>query len=550
MTALASDTATNKTPRFRSAPPGATAASFVLFGALAALFGMIYIGSEWWNLAGGLGFPSDAAWARAVFARNLASGEGLCFNRGAPVAGVAGFSWIALLAVIGFFSGKFLIVTKVLGILCSILTAYLVWHITLNLLGDWRFAFIAGLLVAVSHRLTVQSIGGTEGALGALAVTAAIHWQAVGWDGTNTQRAFASVAAGLAALSRPELLVLLPLLLADRWLISLAHDSTGERLRGGVLRSLPEIGGAFAVVAPYLVFNHHVGGPLWQQPEMALRSAGAWSWAAATLNALWYDNPVVYIAALLGIPVAAVSALRRRSEHPSLLVILIPIAVVLSTTLFRRGAAVDNALLTAAHLTPLLSVLGAAGLFLLHRAVSQMLSRSKARSHRIALAALIAVGSVSAFVFPIFRHPDVWHDYGFQVKKVSDLQGFIGRWAADHLPADASIASREVGAIGFFSQKRMVDLGGTISQEGIEYLSRPGSPDSHLLDYIQKTRPSHLAIRPGDFPDLAMRPDLLTPAVTCVVTDPISGGVTTMALYETPWPPLSVIDARAQVGRR
>jgi hypothetical protein len=96
----------------------------------------------------------------------------------------------------------------------------------------------------------------------------------------------------------------------------------------------------------------------------------------------------------------------------------------------------------------------------------------------------------------------------------------------------------------------MVDLGGTISREGLAALSQSGSPDSNLLAYLQKTRPSHLAIRPSDFPDLSQRPDLLTPAVTCVVTDPFTGGVTTMALYETPWPPLSVMEARAQAGRR
>ena len=81
-------------------------------------------------------------------------------------------------------------------------------------------------------------------------------------------------------------------------------------------------------------------------------------------------------------------------------------------------------------------------------------------------------------------------------------------------------------------------------------MGRPGSPDTNLRDYLEKTHPSHLAIRPSDFPDLAQRADLLTPAVTCVVRDPITGGETTMALYETPWPPLSVMEARREARRR
>ncbi|UCC69224.1 MAG: hypothetical protein JSV79_04725, partial [Armatimonadota bacterium] len=110
---------------------------------------------------------------------------------------------------------------------------------------------------------------------------------------------------------------------------------------------------------------------------------------------------------------------------------------------------------------------------------------------------------------------------------------------------------REVGAIGFFSRKRMVDLGGTIAQKGLLYLSRPGAPDTNLLEFLEEEQPSHLAIRPGDFPDLSHREDLLIPAMTCVVTDPISGGMMTMMLYETPWPPPSVREARVEgAGRR
>ncbi|HUU53814.1 MAG TPA: hypothetical protein VMY87_02750 [Armatimonadota bacterium] len=532
------------------APPGATLAGFTLFAALAALLAMLYAASEWWNLAGSFGFPTDAAWARAVFARNLAAGKGLCFNAGTPAAGAPGSSWIAALALVGFFTGKFLVTAKALGLLAVILTSYLVWHTTVNLLGDWRFAFLAGLLVAASPRLTAQGLSGTEAAWAALMVMAAIHWHAVGWNGTVAQRALGAVAIGLAALSRPELILLLPLLLIDRWFTSLAHDNPGERLRGGVLRSIPEFAGAAAVVAPFLVYNLRSGGPLWQQPEFSLRLPALWAWAGTALDGLWADNPVLFLAALFGCPVVLASMVRLRSPHPSFLIALIPPVILFAPALIWRQASAENGLFTAAYLTPLVAILAAAGLFLAHRGARQLLSPEQAPARRRAFGAGIALTCALVFGLLAANHPRTWRDYGFQVKKVSDLQGFLGRWAADHLAADASIASREVGAIGFFSSRRMLDLGGTISQQGLEYLSRPGSPDSNLLAYLQKTRPSHLAIRPSDFPDLSQRPDLLTPAVTCVVTDPFTGGVTTMALYETPWPPLSVMEARAQAGRR
>jgi hypothetical protein len=86
----------------------------------------------------------------------------------------------------------------------------------------------------------------------------------------------------------------------------------------------------------------------------------------------------------------------------------------------------------------------------------------------------------------------------------------------------------------------MVDLGGTISPEGVSYLRRPGAMDSNLLAFLQETQPSHLAIRPSEIPDLAQRPDLLTPEITRQDTDPRTQGVTTLTLYETVWKPRSV----------
>ena len=543
---------TERHPTSPAAPPpaGATLASFVLFAALPALLAMIYAASEWWYLVGGFGFPSDAAWARAVFARNLAIREGLCFNPGMPVAGAAGSSWIAALAVVGFFTGKFLTAAKLLGVLSVILTAYLAWYVAFAVLGDWRFAFIAGLLVAASPQLTAQGLSGTEAAWSALMLMAALYCHAVGWDGTVYQRAVGAAAIGLAALGRPELVLLLPLLVIDRGLASLVHEKAGERLRGGLLRSIPELGGAVALVAPFVVYNMECGGPVWQQPEMSLRMPALWTWASATLDGLWFDNPLVFLAALIGAPIALISSMRRGCAYPSFLLLLVPlVAVVLPGSIWPQAGA-SNGVYTATYLTPVAAVLGACGLFPLHRGLRQVSTRRRTRGRRFALGATIGVGLVAVFLSVAAEHRYAWHDHGFRVRKVSDLQGCIGRWAADHVAADASIASREVGAIGFFSRRRMVDLGGTISQQGLEYLTRPGAPDTNLLAYLDEVRPSHLAIRPSDFPDLAQRADLLTPVVTAVVQNPFSGGETTMVLYETPWPPLSVIEARAQVQGR
>ncbi|MFB3882214.1 MAG: hypothetical protein ACE149_13185 [Armatimonadota bacterium] len=526
-------------------PRGATLASFALFTTLSAFLALLYAGSEWWHLAGGFGFPTDTAWVRAVIARNLATGGGISFNPGVPAAGAAGSSWIVALALGGLAAGNYVVVAKVLGVIAVVLAACLAWAVALNLLGDWRFAFVAGLAVVASPLMVSQGLGGTEAAWAALWLIGTIHWQASGWEGGNRARTLASVALGLACLSRPELIVLFPLALADRWVMVARRDPPGKRL-SGIARSLPELAGAAAVIAPFVVYNLRSGGPWWQQPSLALRQPPIYAWALEAVRSLFLENPALAVAALVGVPVAALFALRDRSRHPSLLLVLTTLTVIVAPQLIWRQASPDSAVFTATYLTPMIAVLGSAGMFLVYRWAQRPGALDPGRGRGILVPATIAIGCVAVFGYLAWTHPVAWRQHGFQVKKVSDLQGYIGRWAAEHLAADASVASREVGAIAFYSRRRMVDLGGTTSRDALPYMGRPGSPDTNLLAYLEKSRPSHLAIRPSDFPSLAQRGDLLTPVVTCFVKDPITGGETTMALYETPWPPLSVVEAKRQ----
>jgi len=538
-------------PRGRPAipqPQGAKAAGFVLFAALAALAAITYAASEW--LQGGFGFPSDQAWARAMFARNVASGQGMCFNPGVPVAGATGPAWIACLTAAGILTGKYFFCAKLLGVLSVILAAFLTWYIALDLLRDWRFAFLAALLVAASPRLAAAGLSGTEAALAALLVMAMIHWHARGWDGTPLQRAIGVAAAALAALSRPELVLLLPVLLLDRWLTAALGGGTERgRARRALARSLPELAAAMLILAPYVVYNWRNAGPLWQQPESALRAQPVWAWAGAVLGGLWGDNAVLVCAAALGLPVV-LAAVRRPSEHPSFALVLAPMIIVAVPGLIWRQASAESAAYAAAYLTPVIAILAVSGLFVVHTWLKRAVMAESNLTSRLAFGAALALGCGLIFGFMWAAHPDSWRQHGVRVKRISNLQAFIGRWAADHLAPDASIASREVGAVGFFSRRRMVDLGGTISQEGLAYLSRPGAPDSNLLAFLEDKRPSHLAIRPGDFPDLSQRADLFVPAVSCVDRDSRAGGVTTMTLYETPWPPPSLRPAWREAGSR
>jgi hypothetical protein len=517
-------------------PAGATFASFILFASLTCLLALVYAFGEWWNLTGGFGFPSDAAWVRAGIARNLASGQGLSFNPGASLGGAPAPAWIVVLALGGFALGNYVVVAKVLGVLALVLTGYLVWFIALDLLQDWRFAFCAALLTVASPRLLSEALSGTEGALAGLLVSAAVYWQGRCWeDNRRRQRRLLAAAAGLAGLCRPELVLLLPLLVVDRGLIASLARRGGRSLGSAVASSLVGAVWAGVFLLPYLFYNWRAGGPLWQQPEASLHAQPLAAWPHALLAGLWENNPMVLCAAVLGLPVAWTAATRGRSPHHTFLLVLAPAALLVLPEALWRQASQSNAAYAAAYLIPIVSLLAAAGLFLLYRALKRITARLRRVAGKISLGVGVAAAVGGLGVLSWLSHSATWREHGAAVQKVSQLQGYIGGWAYRHLAPDSSIAARGVGAIGYYSHRRVVDLGGTIDQTGLGFLRRPGSPDANLLAFLQEARPSHLAIRPGDFPDLSQRPDVLSPVVTCAAVDPFTGGVTTMVLYETPW---------------
>ena len=520
-------------------PGGATFASFMLFAALASLVAVLYAGSEWFIASGVFGFPADAAWARATFARSVATGHGLSFTAG-PVAGALAPSWLLVLGLGAAMSGDFVLTAKVVGVVSVALAAMLAWVIARRLLEDWRFAFLAGLLVVVSPALSAQALGGTEGPFAAMLVIAAICWQGLSWGGSRRQQVVLAVVVGLAALARPELALLLPLVFLDRLLITAMRSRFEHCCPLALLRGAAEAAGAVLITLPYVLYNVRAGGPLWQRMELALRPQSPLTWIAGVLGALWVNNPLLLILAALGLVVVVLAAARESAEHPTFLPALLPITLLVAPGFLWREAAPANARQAATCLTPIICVLGTAGLYLAYRALRATSQRARRRASRLLFGAAIAVTVATLFGLMVAQQLQAWEQHGRLVKRVNSLQVGAGKWASQHLPPDASIASREVGGIGFFGHRRVVDLGGTISTEGIGYLRRPGSLDTNLLAYLEKEQPSHLAIRPGDFPDLARRADLLIPAVTCMDTDRTTGGVTTLVLYETPWPPPSI----------
>jgi len=81
-----------------------------------------------------------------------------------------------------------------------------------------------------------------------------------------------------------------------------------------------------------------------------------------------------------------------------------------------------------------------------------------------------------------------------------------GRWFADHSRADAVIAAPDIGALGYFSQRRVVDLAGLVTPAMVPILEHVSPEDAVArFEFMRFSRPDFVVDRADSAWDLERR---------------------------------------------
>jgi len=78
----------------------------------------------------------------------------------------------------------------------------------------------------------------------------------------------------------------------------------------------------------------------------------------------------------------------------------------------------------------------------------------------------------------------------------------VGEWLRDHTPPDASIGTLEVGMIGYYSQRRMIDFAGLIQPETSDQLATHTTYEDAALWAVEHYHPEYLVLHENLFPHL------------------------------------------------
>jgi hypothetical protein len=380
------------------------------------------------------GFFTDDSYIHLVFARNLARGLGWCFNPGEPVYGFTSPLWVLCLAAGHALVADWVQLARLLGLGFTLLAVGATYRLARAAGGT----VVAGLLAAGALALHAWflrwSLSGMETSLAAFLVAMGLERLLRG--GRCVGGGLAMLA--LAALARPEALLLFGL--AAAW--------AGVRACRGSEPPAPAVIGTVVGAGLLLAWElwAHAATGAWLPSTFGVKRAHEALALGAVVRPTVHFLEVVGSTDVLlaGAALAALVALARRRavDHRLALLAAWP-ALLAALYLLTRFQMISR------YWVPALPALAAAAAVGAQRAFGPRARGALAAAYvaqQAALVALLVLPRMSEFTSGLRSGP-----------------AEMGRWIAAHAAPDAVVATPDIGALGFYSERRILDLGGLIT---------------------------------------------------------------------------------------
>jgi len=419
----------------------------------------------------------DDAWIHHTYARNLARGQWFTYTDDQASSGSTSPVWTVLLS-----AGHLLGVHPVnwsllLGALFHILTALMVYQLSLLYFGDRWLAAWSAILTGLEWHLVWAALSGMETTLFVALSLLYLYLIQTQWQRTW----LLGLVGGLLFLTRPE----------GALLVGIAGVRVLWGYRGvwrRAFKSLVMMGLMFLlVISPVMIFNTVASGhPLpgtfrakYEQWVAPWTIGKGLNYLVVVLKWFWLRGPL-----FLFFPLALVGgwlAWRRRMTD------LIPagawlLGLPLAYTFVLPSIGERGRYLMP--LIPLIVILGA------WAAVEFLRST---RFKRLAWA-LITLATLMTLVFWV----NGARAYEKNVRSIESQHMVVARWLRDHTSPDAVIATQDIGVLAYFSDRRLIDLAGLTEPAIVPIMHQP----EQMAAYIRGQGGDYVVIFPSHYQQL------------------------------------------------
>lgn len=403
------------------------------------------------TLAGEPGFPLDDAWIHQTFARNLGQHGQFAFNLGERSSGSTSPGWTVLLAGGYALGAPPLPWALIWGSLFSILAAWLAAQLSVRYFHCTPAAFLVAIICMLDWRLTWAALSGMEISL--FITLTMLYLLLIDRDASPV---WLGLLAGLIFTVRPK-----GLLLAATYFLRFLP------LRRSALKPLLQAAGLFAltfmlVAGPLLAANLFLGGRLFPNTVYAKYLAWTYPWTAekglrylGETLVYFVVGPQLFIAPFAALPLVRPARGAREPVRYALLwfAALVLLYALALPVIYHHGRYLMP-------LIPIVTLFGVEGL----RRVAEKFSHWRMLKIAYPLAAgtlLIAFWINGA------------KTYALQTQLLNANHAQVAFWLRDHTPDNTVIAAHDIGLLGYYSGRPIVDLAGLITPEILPILFEP-----------------------------------------------------------------------------
>ena len=429
--------------------------------------------------ASGFGFPLDDAWIHQVYARNLAQNHAWEFIPGKPSAGSTAPLWTFLLALESWGKAPPYVWTFGLGILSLFALAVAGnWYAKYSL--NWKANLpFAGIFLVLEWHLCWAALSGME----TIFYAGIILWLFVLIAIPNPRWLVLGLVVGIAVWIRPDAITLLGPL---GWILLLSKLTLKEKFT----RSSQVALGLMMGLIPYFIFTFLISGSLLPNTFYAKQaeyvSLLATPFTSRFLSLLGQPFIGAGIVLLPGVVWKIWISIRNRQiaiqaawlwwlGFTALYTLRLPVV-------YQYGRYLIPAM-------PVIWLVGLGGSLDLFKKLAEVKKVGFIlRSVWIISFMLILVGF---WGFGAFR-------YAQDVRVINEEMVASAKWIAENTPSNALIATHDIGAIGYFSHRNLIDLAGLVSPEVIPFIR----DEVRLAKYLDQQKADYLVGFPSWYPQL------------------------------------------------
>lgn len=428
-----------------------------------------------------IGFPLDDAWIHQTYARSLAQNGSWFYTPGIESAGSTSPLYTILLSIGYLFSGKDIpyFWTYFLG------GAGLLWigwmgrkYIRTIRISDRRFELLCFIFLVFEWHLVWAAGSGMETILFSALILTTITLSEM----DTPSYWVIGLLAGILLWVRPDgITVMGPI----AWTLLFSQISVKQK----VSRMSKILLGALVPICGYFLFHQILYGR-WFPNTLSAKQAEYISMTGLPLiNRLisLYSTPLIGIGLIL-IPGLIAFMYNRIRQHrwKSLGGILWAIGYVLIFVLrlpvtYQHGRYLIPVI-------PIFVILGIIGISELIQMIKNIRRRNLVRVGVLAMLICVSAG----FYFIGAKA------YATDVAIIETEMVNTAQWANQHLESDAVVAIHDIGAFGFFANRKIIDLAGLISPEIIPIIRN----EKELKIYLDAADANYLYTFPGWYEDL------------------------------------------------